>query len=209
MINFRKNMKQNNKIEKDFSAIILAAGKSSRMGLPKLALRYNETKIFIEQIVNEYESFGCEEILIVVNGTGNSFLTENKIQFSGNVKIVINNHPEWHRFYSLKTGAKSMSEVLPVFVHNVDNPFVNHEVLNELLRNTDKVDYISPEFDGKGGHPILLSEKIIKDVIATVENQIHFKEYLNKYPKKKVQVDDEKILVNINTLEEYKKYFNF
>lgn len=202
-------MKQNNKIEKDFSAIILAAGKSSRMGLPKLALRYNETKIFIEQIVNEYESFGCEEILIVVNGTGNSFLTENKIQFSGNVKIVINNHPEWHRFYSLKTGAKSMSEVLPVFVHNVDNPFVNHEVLNELLRNTDKVDYISPEFDGKGGHPILLSEKIIKDVIATVENQIHFKEYLNKYPKKKVQVDDEKILVNINTLEEYKKYFNF
>ncbi len=209
MINFGKNMKQNNKIEKEFSVIILAAGKSSRMGLPKLSLRYNENKIFIEHIVNKYEDFRCKEIIIVVNETGNNYLTENKIQFSGNVKIVINEHPDWHRFYSLKTGAKSMSEVLPVFVHNVDNPFVNHEVLNELSGNTDKADYISPEFDGKGGHPVLLSEKIIEDVITTTEDQIHFKEFLNRYPKRKVQVDDETVLVNINTLEEYRKYFSF
>ncbi len=209
MIDFRKNMKQNNKIEKEFSVIILAAGKSSRIGLPKLSLRYDENKIFIEQIVNEYESFGCKEIIIVVNETGNNFLTENKIQFSDNIKVAINKHPEWHRFYSLKTGAKSMSEVSPVFVHNVDNPFVNPTVLNKLLENIDQADYISPEFNGKGGHPILLSEKIIKDLISTEEDQIHFKEFLNQYPKKKVQIDDEKVLVNINTLEEYKRYFNF
>jgi len=209
MIYFRKNMMQNNKIKKDFSAIILAAGKSSRIGFPKLSLRYNENKIFIEQIVNEYESFGCKEIIIVVNETGNNFLTENKIQFSDNVKIVINEHPDWHRFYSLKTGAKSMSEVLPVFVHNVDNPFVNHKVLNELLVYIDKADYLSPEFKGKGGHPILLSKKIVEDVIATKEDQIHFKEFLNQYPKKKVQVDDEKVLVNINTKDDYRQYFNF
>ncbi len=67
MINFGKNMKQNNKIEKEFSVIILAAGKSSRMGLPKLSLRYNENKIFIEHIVNKYEDFRCKEIIIVEN----------------------------------------------------------------------------------------------------------------------------------------------
>ncbi|MCK5170754.1 MAG: NTP transferase domain-containing protein [Bacteroidales bacterium] len=130
-------MKQNNQIKKEFSAIILAAGKSSRIGFPKLALRYNENKIFIEQIVNKFESFGCKEIIIVVNETGNNYLTENKIQFSDAVKIAINKHPEWHRFYSLKTGAKSLSEDSTVFIHNVDNPFVNCEVLNELLENTD------------------------------------------------------------------------
>lgn len=200
-------MMQNNKTKKEFSVIILAAGKSSRIGLPKLSLRYNENKIFVEHIVNKYENFGCKEIIIVVNETGNNYLTENKIQFSDNVKIVINEHPDWHRFYSLKTGAKSMSEVIPVFVHNVDNPFVNHEVLNKLLGNTDKIDYLSPEFNGKGGHPILLSEKIIKDVISTEEDQIHFKEFLNQYPKKKMQVDDENILANINTIQEYQRYF--
>ena len=200
-------MKQNNKIEKEFSAIILAAGKSSRIGFPKLSLRYDENKIFIEHIVNKYENFGCKEIIIVVNETGNNYLTENKIQFSDNVKIVINEHPDWHRFYSLKLGAKCLLEVIPVFVHNVDNPFVNYEVLNELSGNTNKADYLSPEFDGKGGHPILLSRRIIKDVRATTEDQIHFKEFLNQYPKRRVKVDDEKVLVNINTLEEYRKYF--
>ena len=202
-------MKQFYKNGKEFSVIVLAAGKSSRIGLPKLSLRYDENTIFIEHIVNKYESFGCKEIIIVVNETGNNFLTENKIQLSDNVKIVINKHPEWHRFYSLKTGAKSMSEVLPVFVHNVDNPFVNHKVLNELLGNKGKADYISSEFNGKGGHPVLLSEKIVEDVIVTKENQIHFKEFLNRYSRKKVRVDDEKVLVNINTKEEYRRYFDF
>ncbi|MCK5170753.1 MAG: hypothetical protein KAQ75_12815 [Bacteroidales bacterium] len=44
-------------------------------------------------------------------------------------------------------------------------------------------------------------------MIATKENQIHFKEFLNQYPKMKVRVDDEKVLVNINTIEEYKNLF--
>ncbi|MCD4832476.1 MAG: NTP transferase domain-containing protein [Bacteroidales bacterium] len=207
MINFRKNMMQNNKTKKEFSVIILAAGKSSRMGIPKLSLKYDDNNIFIKHIINEYERFGCKEIVIVVNETGKNYLTENKIKFSDNVKIVINKHPEWHRFYSLKMGAKSLSKDSVVFVHNVDNPFVNHEVLNKLLISSHKADYIGPEFNGKGGHPVLLSEKIKNDVRSTKEDQLHFKEFLNQYPKRRVKVDDEKVLVNINTLEEYRKYF--
>ena len=200
-------MKQNNNINKDFSVIILAAGKSSRMGTPKLSLRYNENTIFIEHIVNEYRNFACKEIIIVVNENGNSFLIDNKIQFSNNVKIVINKYPDWHRFYSLKLGAKSLSRTFKVFIHNVDNPFVNSKVLNNLLDNIDKADYISPEFEGKGGHPILLSERIISDVITINEDQLHFKEFLNEYPKLKVPVYDEKVLVNINDMDEYNKIF--
>ena len=202
-------MKQNSKIQKEFSAIILAAGKSSRMGIPKLSLKYDENNIFIEHIINEYISFGCKEIAIVVNEMGNNFLIGNKIQLSGKVKIIINEHPDWHRFYSLKIGVKSLSEIGNIFIHNADNPFVNCKVLNKLAENIHAADYISPEFSGKGGHPILLSEKIINDVRTTQEDQLHFKEFLNQYPKNKVRVDDEKVLVNINTIDEYQKYFSF
>ena len=134
---------------------------------------------------------------------------KNKIKFPDNVKIVINEHPDWHRFYSLKIGVKSLSEIGNIFIHNVDNPFVNCKVLNKLAENIHAADYISPEFSGKGGHPILLSEKIINDVRTTQEDQLHFKEFLNQYPKNKVRVDDEKVLVNINTIDEYQKYFSF
>lgn len=200
---------QFDKNQKYFSAIILAAGKSSRMGIPKLSLKYDEENSFIEHIVNDYQNFACKEIVIVVNDIGNDYLNKSKIRFLDNVKIAINKHPNWHRFYSLKIGAKELCGDLPVFAHNVDNPYISHEVLNDLIKHSDKADYISPEFEGKGGHPILLSSKIINEVRSTQEDQIHLKEFLNQYPKIKVSVDEEKVLVNINSLDEYRKWFDY
>jgi molybdenum cofactor cytidylyltransferase len=200
-------MMQNKVNEKEYSAIILAAGKSERMGFPKLALKYDEKSNFIEHILNEYLSFDCKEIVLVVNKIGFEYLRKNEIQFPKTVKIVINDHPDWHRFYSLKIGAKNLSENRPIFIHNVDNPFVNHDVLKALLNSKNKADYISPEFEGKGGHPILLSEKIVQEIRLVKEDQKHLKEFLNQFPKMKVQVEDENVLVNINTIEDYSRYF--
>lgn len=202
-------MMQSDKIKKEYSVIILAAGKSARMGSSKALLKYNKKETFIEHIINEYIDFGCIQIVILSNVIDAKWYSENASKFSDNVKIVINQYPEWHRFYSLKIGAKSLSEVHSVFVQNVDNPFVNHNVLDKLMNESQQTDYISPQYNGKGGHPIFLSEKIIADVRATKEDQLHFREFLNQYPKKKVQVDDDKVLVNINTIDEYHKYFSF
>jgi CTP:molybdopterin cytidylyltransferase MocA len=201
-------MKQNNINEKEYSAIILAAGKSERMGFLKLSLKYNKNATFIEHIQAEYQKFGCNEIILVVNEIGNQYLIENKIQLTEKVKVVINKHPDWHRFYSLKIGAKSLSEIRPTFIHNVDNPFVNQYVLKKLCDRITEADYVSPEFDGRGGHPFLLSEKVIKEIAQTKEDQKHLKEFLNQFPKMKVPVDDENVLVNINTIDEYEKYFS-
>ncbi len=202
-------MKQNIKIGKDFSVVILAAGKSERIGFPKLSLKFDECFTFLECIVNEYIKSKCAEIAIVVNEKGKSYLVNNKITFPACVKVVMNEHPEWHRFYSLKLGVKSLIENLPVFIHNVDNPFVNQEILNELLLNEEKADYIIPEYKGRGGHPVLISDNIVNDIDTIKENKLHLKEFLNQYTKLKIPVKDDKVLVNINTLDEYKRHFNF
>lgn len=198
---------QFDKNQKYFSAIILAAGKSSRMGIPKLSLKYDEENSFIEHIVNDYQNFACKEIVIVVNDIGNDYLNKSKIRFLDNVKVVINKHPDWHRFYSLKIGAKSLSKIKSTFIHNVDNPFVKYEVLNKLLDYQEKADYLSPEYAGNGGHPILISKKIISDISNTKEDQIHLKKFLNQYLRLRIKVDDEKVLTNINTLEDYSRHF--
>ncbi len=209
MIDFRKIMQQNDTIRKDFSAIILAAGNSSRMGFPKLALKYSDSQTFIEHITNEYDRFGCADIIVVVNAENHEYLNKHKILFNDKIKLVINEHPKWHRFYSLKTGVNSLCKKTKVFVHNVDNPFVNQDTLDLLIKHSENADYISPEFKGRGGHPILLSEKIVSDLLLVKENQIHLKEFLSHYPKKKVKVVDKNVLVNINTLVDYRKYFNW
>ena len=201
-------MKQNIKIGKDFSVVILAAGKSERIGFPKLSLKFDECFTFLECIVNEYIKSECTEIAIVVNEKGKSYLVNNKITFPACVKVVMNEHPDWHRFYSLKLGVQSLIANVPVFIHNVDNPFVNQEILDKLLLNREKADYIIPECKGRGGHPILISNNIVNNIATIEENKVHLKEFLNQYTKLKIPVKDDKVLVNINTLDEYKRYFN-
>ncbi len=196
-----------NIIEKDFSVIVLAAGKSERVGYPKLLLKYDEQNTFIEQILKEYNQHGAKELIVVVNAASEDSIRKHKIKLPANVNLTINKHLEWHRFYSLKLGATSLQEIHPVLVHNVDNPFVTYEVLNELIGSADKADYLSPEYDKKGGHPFLISGKVIQDLKDSESNQMHLKKFLNQYSALKIPVKNENILVNINTLEEYRKYF--
>lgn len=198
---------QNLRNKKDYSVIILAAGKSERLGFPKLSLKFNKEQSFIENIANEYNDYGCNEIIVIVNEAGQNYIADNYLKFPLNTKIVLNEHPDWHRFYSLKIGANLTKENNSVFVHNVDNPFVNQEVLDELLNNSDKADYINPEYNGKGGHPFLISNKIIRDLKVSESDQMHLKEFLNQYTRLRVSVTDKNILVNINLLKEYILYF--
>lgn len=202
-------MKQKIKNTLNYSVIILAAGKSSRMGIPKWSLRFDEKSSFIEHIISEYHSFGCKEIILVINETDYSSFVEKKYTLPDNLKLVINKYPEWDRFYSLKLGVEKLSTNQLVFIQNIDNPFVNHDLLLNLLVNSENADLVVPEFDGRGGHPILINQQIIITIKNNQGNILHLKEFLNQFVKKKITVSDERILVNINQLIDYQKYFRF
>ena len=145
------------KVQKNISAIILSAGKSERMGVPKFSLKFDTKTTFLEKLIDEYSSFGCNEIIVVLNKTSAVLYHQLKLNIPSNVNVVINHHPEWERFYSLKLAALALSEAKPVFVSNIDNPFLTQETLNTLFKEVENSDYISPSFNGKGGHPFLLS----------------------------------------------------
>lgn len=194
--------------QKNISAIILSAGKSERMGVPKFSLRFNTETTFLEKLIDEYHSFGCNEIIVVLNETSAVLYHQLKLNIPSNVSVVINHHPEWERFYSLKLAALALCEAKPVFVSNIDNPLLTQETINTLFKEVENSDYISPSFNGKGGHPFLLSTKVINELKTEKQDQIHLKEFLGKYSKKTVEVNDEKILLNINTMEDYSRFFN-
>jgi len=190
---------------KKYSAIILSAGKSSRMGVPKFSLLFDKNNTFLEKLVNTYYDYGCEEIAVVLNDESVRYLEKLNLKLPSNVTIVLNHHPEWERFYSLKIAAKSLTNPNSVFVSNIDNPYLNTEVLDSLSLKADGYDYLFPVYNGKGGHPFLISEKVIEDLKSESEDQIHMKVFLGRYSKSAVAVDDEKVLANINTEEDYNK----
>lgn len=195
-------MSDNNK---KYSAIILSAGKSSRMGVHKFSLKYSATTTFLENLINQYNTFGCDEIIVVLNPDGRILLDQLNLPLPLNVNVVINEHPEWERFYSLKLAANGFSKINPAFVSNIDNPFVDLKVLESLAKSN--TEYTYPVFNGRGGHPFLISEKVIADLSFEPKDEIHLKEFLGRYSKGAFAVDDEKVLLNVNTIEEYNRLF--
>ncbi|MCK5839504.1 MAG: NTP transferase domain-containing protein, partial [Bacteroidales bacterium] len=63
-------MRRNQNPDKCNSAVILAAGRSTRMGRPKFALRFAKNLTFLEKIITGYSSFGCRQIIVVLNEQG-------------------------------------------------------------------------------------------------------------------------------------------
>ncbi len=199
-------MKNDILFTKKCSVVILAAGRSQRMGFPKFSLAFNEKYSFLEEILQQYTAFGCREIILVLNDEGVTFVNKNLSILRKKVQIVVNKHLEWERFYSIKLGVQNLKFEYPVFIHNADNPYVNTEVLKKLLTLHSLFDFAVPVYQGHGGHPILLSTKVIHDISFEQKNDLIFSNFLKKYNKKTMRVKDDKILVNINTKSAYLKF---
>jgi molybdenum cofactor cytidylyltransferase len=191
---------------KDCSAIILAAGKSSRMGQPKFKLMMPEGVSFLDHIVRQYLDVGCEQIILVVNAEDSRFLTHgtgSKLDY----RIVINEHAESSRLFSLQTGMNSTGGKGFFFIQNIDNPFASPNLLNLLYKNRQKADLIKPVYKGKGGHPVLISDKIAQDLLKLKDMTNSLRDFLASYQTFLLETDVKSILVNINTREELEKLY--
>lgn len=197
-----------NNTKKNVSAIILAAGKSERMEFPKSLLKYNFEYTFIEKIAKEFFDFNCNEIIIITNERDYKNFISLELSFC---KIIINRFLDLGRFYSVKLGIseflKSNSEYF--FIQNIDNPFINQDLLKLLYENKNINSYSAPYYNEKGGHPILISRKLGEVLEKKNENNTDLKKELSKFEKIKTETNDKNILTNINTKQLYNEYFNF
>ena len=186
------------------SAIVLAGGNSERMNYPKPFLTIGG-KTFLERICKTYFDSGIKNIYLVIN---KKFLSDNwNIYYkpiNTFVSIIENAQQNLGRDYSIKLGAEKVKDAEYCFIQNIDNPFVSKEIISQLWKNKIAGGYTSPEFQGQNGHPILISNKIIRNILSA-ENE-NLRDVLNKYERKSIDVDNERILCNINTNIDYEKY---
>ncbi|HAQ37526.1 MAG TPA: hypothetical protein DCX89_09690 [Saprospirales bacterium] len=189
----------------DCTVIILAAGKSSRMGQPKLKLLMPDGVSFLDHIIRQYLDVDCKQIILVLNSEDAGFLTDCKERYKDYL-IVINEYPERGRLFSLQTGIHAAGGKGFFFIQNIDNPFASPHLLNLLYENRHKADLIKPKYKGKGGHPILTSEKIAKDLLELKDLAISLRDFIAFYPTHCVETEDKNILVNINTKEDLENF---
>ena len=186
------------------SCIILAAGQSKRMGKPKYNLSFSEEETFLDHIIHVYRRFVVSEMVLVVNESFNL----GEFQYDDSLKIVVNQKPVFGRFFSIQLGLQELKKNTPVFIQNIDNPFVNTGLLMNLHNGLGEAEYVVPAYKDRGGHPVLLSPRIIEPMINEFKNNSRFDDVLKSFKRKDIVVNDPYIIVNINTPEDYQKYFS-
>jgi len=187
-----------------FSTIILSAGFSSRAEQPKAFLKYNKDLSFLEHYIQIYQRAGIANIFIVVNSIINEQV-DNLILDYGNVELILNPKPEDGRFSSILLGLQALKQC-PCFIQNIDNPFVDEPLVNRMMSDLGDDNYVVPEFEGKPGHPVLLSENIV-NYLSLLNKEANLREELNNFQKTSLEWNDPGILANVNTQEEYREYF--
>lgn len=194
-------------MKSNMGAIILAAGNSVRMGQCKFLLPMTNGLSFFENIIQAFFDFGVNKIVVVTQARYLYSLKNLCKEYKIKPKFVINEFPERDRFYSLQLGIRVLEDVDHCFIHNADCPFIDLPTLDLLILNKDHADYICPEFNGMGGHPILVNKMTIQHLLNSPVNAI-LKEELKKRTRLNIPVDNELIVVDIDTPEDYKKYFD-
>jgi molybdenum cofactor cytidylyltransferase len=134
------------------AAILLAAGRSSRMGAFKPLLPFG-SKTVIECCVDYLREGGVEEIIIVLGHRAD----EIRRKVSG-VSFAINPDPDSEMGASIAVGVRELPETAQVtLIALVDHPAVPATVVSTLLESWKSgARLVIPTFHDRGGHPVLV-----------------------------------------------------
>ena len=148
------------------SAIVLAAGKSSRMGkVNKMHLPYKESSV-IGTVVDELDKSLVDEIIIVENLDGR--IAEH-LAYNVSLKFVTNPDADQGLTSSIQCGINATSTNTDGFLICLgDMPLLTNIdynlLINKLLDNNNKV-ILLPLYDNKRGNPVLFSSQFKKEIL--------------------------------------------
>lgn len=183
-----------------FSVLILAAGNSERMGRNKATLPFGNDLTFAGHLISSYAQSGYSSIIMVVNERFSSAFID-----SDKVKLVINHHLEKGRSWSVQLGLQNVPCGHSCFIQNIDNPYADADLLLQMCSAISPDRYIVPVFNGKGGHPILLGNRLI-DQLRMKSSIPNLRDALGEFERFEVVSADDRILLNINTPEAYSDF---
>lgn len=190
------------------TALILAAGTSGRMGFPKLLLPFSDDRCFLQEIVNQYASLGCQQIIVVINASDYDLIKHHAEEIvMPEIELVVNEAPQLGRFRSIRLGLDRLNIGHACFLQNIDNPFVDLTLLKELEEKLRSNVFVVPEFDEKRGHPVLLSPEVCGELLRVQQNEANLRELLHQYSHEVVKTSNPKVLLNINSPEMYFEVF--
>lgn len=139
------------------AAILLAAGRSRRMGAFKPLLPFGASQTVIETCIGNLLAAGCAEVVVVVGHRGEE-LRARLAHLP--VKFAFNDEIESEMGASIAQGVRALSvEATAVLIALGDQPAVTAKEIRQVVEAHRLLGarLVVPEWHGRGGHPVLLS----------------------------------------------------
>ena len=207
-------------MENETVFVLLAGGKSERMGVDKGLLKYKHTFWILEQL-NRISRTSIKTVYIGLGYNVQhyfdaiSWLKDSVINHSDyqglKVKTIVNPTPELGSFSTLQTVLKNINSVCDVLVSPIDVPLLNTEELNSIIAAKNNI--VIPNFEGKNGHPIKMGAGFWRKLVSlnASEENSRLDLQLKKVTPEEIsiiEVTDASIIKNLNTKTAWISYLN-
>lgn len=192
----------------NIGVVILAAGESKRMGVPKQILPIFGIPM-LKYLVDEVLDTEAHPVTVVVGANKTKI-----VPLLENIPIGIIDNPDWQKGMgsSIKMGLVGSYLITKGFDGLIfmtsDMPFVNAEVINKLIKTArefpDKT-IIASKYAGTLGIPVLYKKERFEDILD-MKQEHGAKQFFNKYPDEILPVDFDLGAIDLDTKEDY---YNF
>jgi molybdenum cofactor cytidylyltransferase len=190
-------------------AIVLAAGRSSRMGRPKATLPVSDSHTFLTRIVRTFLDSGVDDVIVVVGHDADAIAAS----FSESglpARFVVNREYDRGQLSSLLAGLNVIDRpgVAAVLMTLVDVPLVSSSTVRAVIdayRRTG-VPIVRPTSGDRHGHPLLIDRSVFA-ALRAADITSGAKPVVRAHATAigDIPIDDEGAFTDIDTEEEYRK----
>ena len=190
---------------KGVAAIVLAAGRSRRMGAFKPLLPFGNSTV-IDACVANLRDGGAETIVVVVGQDSAAEKLRNHLA-DANVTLAINPEPESEMGDSIICGVAQLPhQTRAVLITPADHPAVPPEVVAQLIEEWQTgAKLLVPTFENRGGHPVLLDISL-RNALLSLDPRGGLKKLFqdNSALVRRIAVESKYIARDIDTWDDYR-----
>lgn len=187
-------------------AVVLAAGKSMRMGRTKALLPLGG-ETFVSRIVQTFRSAGVEDVVVVV-GHDAELVSQALSAMDPAPRIILNPGYESGQLSSILAGLRAIDRpgVSAMLMTLVDVPLVSAETVRAVLRRyrSTSAPVVRPVNGDRHGHPVLV-DRCLFGQFRSADTVSGVKPIVRAHASAvgDVEVFDEGAFTDIDTPEEY------
>jgi molybdenum cofactor cytidylyltransferase len=193
-------------------AIVLAAGRSSRMGRAKATLPAGDGQTFLTRIVRTFLDAGVDDVIVVVGHDADAIAAS----FSASglpARFVVNREYDRGQLSSLLAGLNAIDRpgVSAALVTLVDVPLVSASTVRTVIeryRGT-RAAIVRPTSGDRHGHPLLIDRSVF-GALRAADPAAGAKPIVRAHASAAgdIAIDDEGAFIDIDTEEDYRKTIN-